>query len=144
MYSFLWLASIIIFLILEAATYQFICIWFAGGSLGALIASMFGASLSIQITAFFAVSVLLLVLTRPAVKKLTANKGIKTNIEEVPGKTALVTEKIDNTIGTGKVKLDGMEWSAKSENGEMISEGETVEILRVEGVKAIVRKEKGE
>ena len=51
---------------------------------------------------------------------------------------------IDNLKNSGTVKLDGMEWSAKSENGEMISEGETVEILRVEGVKAIVRKEKGE
>lgn len=141
MYSFLWLASIIIFLILEAATYQFICIWFAGGSLGALIASMFGASLSLQITAFFAVSVLLLVLTRPAVKKLTANKGIKTNIEEVPGKTALVTEKIDNTIGTGKAKLDGMEWTARSVDGDVIEKGKKVTVESVSGVKLMVKGE---
>jgi len=141
MYGFLWLAAIIGFLILEAATYQFICIWFAGGALGALIASFLGASLGIQMTVFFAVSVLLLVLTRPAVKKLTANKRIKTNVEEVPGKTALVTEKIDNTDGTGKVKIDGMEWTARSVDGDIIEVGKKVKVESVSGVKLIVKGE---
>ena len=141
MYGFVWLAAIVVFLILEAATYQYICIWFAGGALGALISSFVSDSVTVQTVVFFAVSVLLLILTRPAVKKLTRNKGIKTNVEDIPGKIALVTEKIDNTSGTGKVKLDSMEWTARSIDGNVIQEGSRVKVESVSGVKLMVKGE---
>ena len=141
MYGFAWLAAIVIFLVLESVTYQYICIWFAGGALGALIASLAGASVTVQMTVFFIVSALLLILTRPAVKKLMSKKGIKTNVEKIPGKYALVTEKIDNTHGTGKVKLDGMEWTARSTDESIIEEGTKVLVVSVSGVKLMVKGE---
>ena len=72
MISFMWLIAIVVFLLLEAATFQFICIWFAGGALGSLVASMLGASLNVQMIVFFIVSALLLVLTRPFVKLISS------------------------------------------------------------------------
>ena len=140
MYGFMWVVSIIVFLLLEAATYQFICIWFSGGALGALVACALGASLSVQVIVFFVVSGALLILTRPFVRKITNERKIKTNVEDVPGKIAKVIERIDNLASSGKVQLGAMEWSARTEDGSTIEAGETVEVLEVKGVKLIVRK----
>ena len=139
MQGVVWVIGIVVFLLLEAATYQFICIWFAGGALGALIFWALGFGMNVQISAFFIVSALLLVLTRPLVRKITANRKVKTNVDVIPGKICLVTEEINNLSETGKAKLDGMEWTARSKNGEIIKEGSTAEVVEVSGVKLIVK-----
>lgn len=139
MQGIVWVIGIVVFLLLEAATYQFICIWFAGGALGALIFWALGFGMNVQISAFFIVSALLLVLTRPLVRKITANRKVKTNVDVIPGKICLVTEEINNLSETGKAKLDGMEWTARSKNGEIIKEGSTAEVVEVSGVKLIVK-----
>ena len=65
---------------------------------------------------------------------------LKTNVESVAGQEAVVTEEIDNLLGTGKALLNGNPWTARSEAAEKkISAGATVEVIRVEGVKLIVR-----
>ena len=139
MQGVVWVIGIVVFLLLEAATYQFICIWFAGGALGALIFWALGFGMNVQISAFFIVSALLLVLTRPLVRKITANRKVKTNVDVIPGKICLVTEEINNLSETGKAKLEGMEWTARSKNGEIIKEGSTAEVVEVSGVKLIVK-----
>lgn len=139
MQGLVWVIGIVVFLLLEAATYQFICIWFAGGALGALIFWALGLGMNVQISAFFIVSAILLILTRPLVKKITANRRIKTNVDVIPGKVCLVTEEINNLSESGKAKLDGMEWTARSKNGEVIKEGSTAEVIEVSGVKLIVK-----
>lgn len=141
MYGFMWLAAIVVFLLLEAASYQFICIWFAGGALGALVAFGLGASLNLQILIFFILSALLLILTRPFVKKVVGSGRAKTNVESIPGKKAVVTEKINNLEDKGKAKLDGMVWTARSSDDTVIEEGTTVSVVEVSGVKLIVKKE---
>ena len=145
MYGILWTVAIIVFLVLEAATFQFICIWFAGGALGALAAYGLGGSINSQIIVFFIVSAVLLVLTRPFVKKVTEGKKTKTNSESLPGKQARVTEVIDNVSETGKVKLEGMEWTARSASNSVIPVDAVVEVLEISGVKLIVKQsiEKG-
>lgn len=139
MQGIVWVIGIVVFLLLEAATYQFICIWFAGGALGALISWALGAGMNVQISVFFIVSAILLVLTRPFVRKITESRKIKTNVEVIPGKICLVTEEINNFSETGKAKLDGMEWTARSKNGEVIKEGSKAEVVEVSGVKLIVK-----
>lgn len=138
-YGLIWLAAIIVFLVLEAVTYQFICIWFAGGALGALAAYGLGASLTVQITVFVLVSVFLLIMTRPLVKKLTLGKKISTNADANIGKTAVITETVNNTLGTGRAKLEGMEWTARSSEDCIIEEGKTVTVEEISGVKLIVK-----
>ena len=140
MVGFMWLAAIVVFMLLEAATFQFICIWFAGGAVGALVASLLGASLNVQVTVFFVVSAVLLILTRPFVKKLNVGGKAKTNVDGVPGKKGVVSEEINNLEQTGAVKLDGMVWTARSEDGTIIEKGSTVEVISVSGVKIVVKK----
>ena len=64
-------------------------------------------------------------------------------MESVAGKQAVVSETIDNVNGTGKIMLDGMEWTARTkEDGTVISEGKLISVISVEGVKAIVEEAK--
>ena len=60
----IWLIGIILFVILEAVTYQLVSIWFAIGAAGGLVAAMCGADFNIQMTVFVTVSVICCVFVR--------------------------------------------------------------------------------
>ena len=91
-------------------------------------------------SAFHCCSAVTLVTTRPIVKKYFGKNSHKaTNADMVIGKEAHVTEAINNLKGTGAVRCMGKEWSARSENGEEIGEGEIVIAVKIEGVKLIVK-----
>ena len=139
--SVLWLAAMVALLIVEAVVPGLISIWFAIGALAALISALFHAPLWLQLVWFFAVSILTLVLTRPFVKKYVNSRVTPTNADMVLGKEAVVTEAIDNLHAKGTVMLDGKVWTARlSPEGATAAEGETVRVLRIEGVKLIVEK----
>ena len=138
--EFLWLILFVAFLVLEAATTQFICIWFAGGSLVAFICSLLNLSTSVQIWVFIIASALLLVFTRKIVRKLKSNDNAKTNIDALIGETAIVTEDISNIAAKGSVKVRGNSWSARSADGSPIEKDSYVTIKEIEGVKLIVDK----
>ena len=65
-------------------------------------------------------------------------KAQPTNADRCIGQTALVTEAIDNEIGTGQVNSKGIIWTARSLNGEQIEKGASVVIEQIEGVKVLV------
>ncbi len=140
--SIFWLIAVIVLGVLEAATVGLVSIWFALGALAALISSLFGGPLWLQLLLFFVVTAVTLVFTRPLAKKYFNKADHKaTNSDMALGKDAYVTEEIDNLSGKGAVKCLGKEWSARSESGEIISQGEIVTPVQIEGVKLIVRKQ---
>ena len=126
------------FLVVEAATAGLTCIWFAVGSLAALIAALFDAQLWLQIVWFLVISFVTLYFTRPLVKKYVNSRSQPTNADMVIGKEALVTEDIDNVEATGAVSVGGKVWTARSADGGRIKSGAVVSVLRIEGVKLIV------
>ena len=136
-----WIAAIIVFGVVEAATAGLTSIWFLLGSVAALIAAVCGGPLWLQLVLFFAVSVAALAATRPLVTKLLKKDIKPTNADRVLGGVARVTERIDNDVPTGAVYIDGKTWTARSDNGSVIEPGEMVRILRMEGVKLYVEKE---
>ena len=136
----LWIAAIVFFSVLEVSTVNMVSVWFVGGALGAFLASLLGAPMWLQITVFVVVSAVLLACLRPFVKKVAQPKKEPTNFDRILGQTAPVTEKIDNIRGTGAVKVDGKEWSARSADGQPIEQDTLVTIEKVEGVKVIVRR----
>ena len=78
---------------------------------------------------------------RKKFKEKTSFERVATNADAVIGKNAVVTEQIDNIHAKGAVKVDGKEWTARSDDGNIIiSEGEIVTVLRIEGVKLICSK----
>ncbi len=140
--AFIWLAVIVIFLIIEGVTLGLTTIWFAGGALIAFIAALFRVPIVIQFLLFFIVSLALLFLTRPIAIKYFNKDRIKTNIDTLIGKQAVVISEINNLKGEGKVILEGKEWTARSNNKyEILEDGMVVKILRIEGVKLIVEKD---
>ena len=139
MYAIIWLAALVILLLAEALTLGLTTIWFAGGALIALIAALVGANVWVQLGIFLAVSLLLLIFTRPAALRYMNKSTLKTNVDSLAGEQGIVSETIDNLEATGKVKLNDVFWMARSEDGSIINEGTVVEIVRVDGVKLIVK-----
>lgn len=137
-----WLILFVILLIIEIFTMGLTTIWFAGGALVALILAFVGFTLPVQIIAFLLVSVLLVVLTRPIAVKYFNREREKTNADSLIGQKAVVIEQIDTLHGQGRVEVNGMEWSAKTDEiKEIIEVGEVVMIEGIQGVKLIIRKE---
>ena len=136
--KFVWLAAMIVLCVVEVLTVNLITIWFALGALAALISSLFGAPVWLQVVWFLVVSILTLALTKPLVKKYVNSKTQATNADMVIGATCVVVEPINNLSGTGAVTVGGKTWTARSEYGEVFAPGERVIALRIEGVKLIV------
>lgn len=135
-----WLALLVLFIITEVATVQLTTVWFAGGALIAMLLAAFGVkSIILQVIVFLAVSVILLIATRPLVKKHINKKSQPTNADRNIGQQAVVTEEINNLEGRGAAKINGTEWTARSENGDIIPTGTTVTVTKIDGVKLIVR-----
>ena len=135
-----WLIALVVFLVIDASTLGLATIWFAGGALVALIAAMCGAGIVIQIVLFLVVSLVLLFFTRPFAVRFLNKDTLKTNVDRVVGMEGVVTEEISNLAGTGKVSLGGNMWTARTENeGGTIPVDAVVTVLRVEGVKLIVK-----
>lgn len=143
--TFIWLALMVVFLIVEAACpIHLVSIWFAAGSLVAAIASMLHGQLWLQILLFLVVSGGLLACLWPFVKKFLRPHLTKTNVDSVIGTEGYVTEAVDNLSAIGQVKLGGMYWSARSTAGQPIPVGALVRVDRIEGVKAFVSEVKVE
>jgi membrane protein implicated in regulation of membrane protease activity len=136
-----WLVLLIVFLVIEIATMGLTTIWFAGCALVAMLASFVGFEWPVQLIVFLLVSIVLLVLTRPIALKYFNKERQKTNAESLIGQTALVIEDIDTLRGVGRVEVNGMEWSAKTEEAEgQIEKGQVVIIEGIQGVKLIVKR----
>jgi len=136
--SWMWLAAVVLFAVVEASTVAMVSLWFIGGALAAFAASLLGAPLWLQLLLFAAISLGLIACLRPFLKKFIQPKLTATNFDRIVGMTVPVTERIDNLAGTGAVKVEGTVWSARSENGSAIEEGTAVKILYIQGVKVMV------
>ena len=137
--SIIWLVVLVACLVVEIFTLGLTSIWFAGGALLAMIISLIGGPLWLQVLVFLVASIVLLVFTRPIATKYFNKSRTKTNVDSKIGKQAIVTERIDNLIGEGRIVTDGMEWTARSLDSSVIEEGTVVTIEKIEGVKAIVK-----
>jgi len=134
----IWVALTIIFSLIEAFTFGLTTIWFALAAFVMVFLSFLPIPLVFQIIIFLAISATLLIFTRPvAIKKLKIGRE-KTNVDSLVGRHALVTKQIGE-FERGEVKLNGQIWTARSDNDAKINEGTKCEVVRIEGVQAIVR-----
>ena len=137
MYIF-WIILAIAFVIIEFGTVALVSVWFVGGSLAAMAVALAEGPLWLQVLLFILVSLILLLLLRPFLRKYVYATKSPTNVDAVIGREALVTEDIDNLAGTGTIKLDGVIWTARSVDNSRIPAGTVVAIQSVQGVKAMV------
>ena len=135
-----WIILAGIFFIIEMATIGFLVFWFGIGSLITMIVSLFTSNLAIQTTVFVFSSTILLFFTRPFVNKFTKkDEEIQTNAYSIIGKKGIVIKDIVPIEGKGQVKIGTEVWSAKSIDDRKIEKGLEVEIVEIEGVKAVVK-----
>ena len=141
----MWLILLACFLVVEAITVGLTTIWFAGGALVAAIASGLGAGILTQWVLFLVISLVLLIFTRPLAVRYM-NKGVpKTNVNSLIGERAVVIQKINNLEQTGQVRINDIEWTARTaDDGEEIPTGAVVEIEEIRGVKLIVKEDNKE
>lgn len=134
-----WAICFVVFLGLEIATATaLVTIWLALGSFVAMFFAIAHLPFWVQCTVFIVVSAVLLIFTRPAVKKLLT-KTQPTNFELDVGKSATVIETINNDSGEGRVILDGTYWTARSQDGRIIEKDTVVTVVKVDGAKLIVK-----
>ena len=134
-----WLIIAGLCLVIEIYTVGFFIFWFGIGALFSLLVSFLTTNLFIQIGVFLVSSSLLVISTKPLMKKFTKNeKTVPTNFFSLSGKQGIVTKKIDSDNSTGQVKVKGELWSAISDKD--IEKDAKVKILGVDGVKLKVEK----
>ncbi len=135
-----WLGAFLVFIAFELISLGLTTIWFAIGALAAEVVYLCGGGLILQLVVFFVVSIAVLLLVRPYAVKYFNTGTKKTNIEALEGKTAKVVETIDNIASTGRVFVDGVEWTARCENDQTIEKDSLVTVKEIQGVKLIVEK----
>ena len=134
-----WLIIAGLFFVGEIFTLGFLIFWFGIGALFVMIVSFFTTNIIIQTTVFLITSTIFILATKPLVKKFVDVKKTNTNVFSIIGKKALVIKDIDPIHSSGQIKLNGEVWSAETENDEIIKKGSEVEVLKINGVKAIVK-----
>ena len=136
-----WLVAVIIFLGVELSTVTLTSIWFAAGALAAMLVAMFNGHIVVQIIAFLIVAFGLLYATKPWSKKFIDTKKENTNADRAIGQEVRVIERVSNLDQTGRVFVNGLDWTARTEDDNItIEQGELVRVLRIAGVKLIVER----
>lgn len=137
--TLLWLIIFVVCIAVEIATMGLTTIWFAGGSLIAAVVAALAAPVWLQIVVFLAVSFVLLYFTRPVAVKYFNKDRVKTNVESMIGKQAIVISEINNLQGIGQVTVGGIEWSARTVKEDItLPVGSVVVVRAISGVKLIV------
>lgn len=135
-----WLTVAVIMAVIEGITPALVTIWFMFGALAAMVLSIFVQSFAVQFAVFAGVSAVLLIFTRPLVKKIfRKTKTVYTNADRIIGQEGVVTEEISNLENKGQITVLGQVWSAKSQDGTIIPSDKTVTVCSIHGVKAIVK-----
>ena len=132
-----WLALFVVALIIEIVSADMISIWFALASIPSFIIALLDGHIVVQIVSFIFFTAILLILTRPVVKKYLKTNEIKTNVDAMVGMTVTVIKDI-RPDEIGRVVVRAIDWAAMSK--ETILVGEHARVLDVDGNKLIVEK----
>jgi len=132
---YIWIGIIVFASVVEIHTFAFFTVWFIPPALASFTLSLLEIPVSVQAVIFFAVSILLLILSRTAFKrsKKYRNADYQDRVRII-GKHAIVTEEINNYKDTGTVRINGLTWTAKSDDDDIIYEsGLVVTVVNIDG-----------
>ena len=138
-----WLIVALIFFLIEIFTNGIAVICFTFGAIAAALIAGLGGNITWQVIFFAVVSLLSLIFIRPILTKLfnkSGSKEVKTNADALIGRVGIVTETIDNEKDSGRVRIDGDYWKAVSLSGEVISEGASVKVIKLDSIIITVEK----
>ena len=140
---YIWLIIAGIAFVIEIFTVGFLVFWFGVGALISMIVSIFcPGDYLLQSAVFVITSTLLIFLTKPLVNKFTKkdkNKEYSTNAYSIIGKKGIVVQDINPIHSVGQIKVGTETWSAKTIDDSIIKKGSEIEVIDIQGVKAIVK-----
>ena len=133
-----WLGAFLLLAVVEMLSVDLVLIMFAGGALVAAVLAAMGLPLAVQIAGFAVTSALLLLALRPwLLRRLRSRMPlIETNSTALVGRPAVAVAEV--TERSGRVKLVGEVWSARTENDEVLEIGQEAVVVRIAGATAIV------
>jgi membrane protein implicated in regulation of membrane protease activity len=133
-----WLIAALLLAATEMATLDFTLLMMAvGAAVGCLFAAL-GFHVVVQVLGAVATAVALLAFVRPPiVRRLHRAPTLHSGAAGLVGKSGLVLERV--TAHTGRVKLSGEVWSARSlEESQVIEPGAKVGVAEIDGATAVV------
>lgn len=133
-----WVAVTIICVVIESLTLSLTTIWFGISAFIMVFLAFTPLPFFAQLLIFVAIAMLLLIFTRPVVKKKLNQKKIATNYERIIGQIGVVTKKI-TALEKGSIKINGMEWTAAVKGDVTLEEGSKCIIEEIAGVTAYVK-----
>ena len=138
--ALIWLIAALALAGAEALTGDLFLLMLGGGALAAAGSSLIFDQLWIDGAVFALVSVLLLVLVRPALRRhFQSGTGLPEPARALEGKSALVLDRVGRH--EGQVKLDGEIWTARPYNDDDVFEpGDHVTVVHIDGATAVVQK----
>ena len=138
-----WFIAALVLSLIEILTPGFVILWFGVSAAIVGILDLLGLHNTVwQIVIWIILSLLMVVMSRTFFKTIfvkSPGENYHSNVDVLIGKEAYVTEEINNVKGQGRIKVEGQDWAARSEDNSIISAGETVEITRYEGIKMFVK-----
>lgn len=137
----IWLGVFIICFVVEAVTTELVSIWFCIGAIVSFILSLInGIPYYIELVVFTLVSLVLLLVTRPFIKKIMKNQKRNTNVDAIIGtKVKMLTEA--SYSNPGSIKINDIVYTAVvADEKEILLKDEEVKIVAVQGNKMICKK----
>ncbi len=140
-YGWAWIAVIVVAIVVEVLTDQLVSIWFVPGAVVATVLDFCEVHLVWQVLVVLVLAGAGIVFAKTFLAKRIRTRIVKTNIDAIIGERCVVTEKVDNYVGCGQVKIKGQIWSARGVGEDDVFEtGEVLHVVAIEGVKVICKK----
>lgn len=120
----------------------FLIFWLGVAAIITMFASLLTSNIIIQTAVFVISSGLLLFLTKPFVDKYITKdeKSIATNAFSLIGQKGIVTKEMNSSVSSfGQVKVNEEIWTAISEDSNPILKGTEIEVVKIDGVKLVVK-----
>lgn len=134
-----WTIVIIGSIIIETETSELVSCWFALSGIVALVLALCKVDLLIQCLVFVAVSAVLVIATRPIIKKFNAIEDIPTNVDRLIGMTGVITKKVHGDE-KGEIKVNYQRWTAINKCDEVFEVGEKAIVSYIDGNKLVIEK----
>ncbi len=134
-----WIIIAAVAIIIDIVTSNFLFVWFSVGAIVAMIGSFIGLSFGVQVIIFLVISLITVSLGYPWAKKKFKNSVKRTPLmeEKYIGRVMKAEEDI---LERAKVKVDGIYWTVVN-TGDEIKVGENFQIIGIDGIKLIIKKE---
>lgn len=134
----LWVVLLVICVLVDLFTSNFLFIWIGLGAIAALICELLGLSIPVQLVVGIIISVISTAVGYPLSKKLLKRTVEKTMTQE-ESYIGQRFKAIEDITDEGKISLNGSYWRVKN-IGEKILKDEYFEVIDIKGNKIIIKK----